>query len=131
MRRKVHRGDDEADINITPMLDIVFIMLIFFIVTTSFVKEKGLEVSRRNAIEVGVVAELLVRCFHAVDVDLTHRRTSRERELGRDRRCAYSRNVSDASRQFAEQNPSIGLVRTIQLEIEGHHVDAFRCQLDA
>jgi len=45
MRRK-HRAEDEAEINITPMLDIVFIMLIFFIVTTSFVKEKGLEVSR-------------------------------------------------------------------------------------
>jgi len=47
MRRK-HRYDDEAEINITPMLDIVFIMLIFFIVTTSFVKEKGLEVSRAS-----------------------------------------------------------------------------------
>ena len=45
MRRK-HKADEEAEINITPMLDIVFIMLIFFIVTTSFVKEKGLEVSR-------------------------------------------------------------------------------------
>ena len=45
MRRK-HRETDEAEVNITPMLDIVFIMLIFFIVTTSFVKEKGLEVSR-------------------------------------------------------------------------------------
>ncbi|MCW8924792.1 MAG: biopolymer transporter ExbD [Xanthomonadales bacterium] len=45
MRRK-HRANDEAEINITPMLDIVFIMLIFFIVTTSFIKEKGLEVSR-------------------------------------------------------------------------------------
>ena len=45
MRRK-HHADDEAEINITPMLDIVFIMLIFFIVTTSFVKESGLEVSR-------------------------------------------------------------------------------------
>jgi len=44
--KKRHRIDDEAEINITPMLDIVFIMLIFFIVTTSFVKEKGLEVSR-------------------------------------------------------------------------------------
>ena len=43
---KRHRFEDEAEINITPMLDIVFIMLIFFIVTTSFVKEKGLEVSR-------------------------------------------------------------------------------------
>ncbi len=45
MRRRF-RADEEAEINITPMLDIVFIMLIFFIVTTSFVKEKGLEVSR-------------------------------------------------------------------------------------
>jgi biopolymer transport protein ExbD len=45
MRRR-HQADDEAEINITPMLDIVFIMLIFFIVTTSFVKEQGLEVSR-------------------------------------------------------------------------------------
>ncbi len=44
--RKRHHEDDEAEINITPMLDIVFIMLIFFIVTTSFVKERGLEVSR-------------------------------------------------------------------------------------
>lgn len=45
MRRR-HKSDEEAEINITPMLDIVFIMLIFFIVTTSFVKESGLEVSR-------------------------------------------------------------------------------------
>ncbi len=49
MRRK-SRANDEAEINITPMLDIVFIMLIFFIVTTSFVKEKGLEVSRPSNI---------------------------------------------------------------------------------
>jgi biopolymer transport protein ExbD len=45
MRRR-QRETDEAEINITPMLDIVLIMLIFFIVTTSFVKEKGIEVSR-------------------------------------------------------------------------------------
>lgn len=48
MKRRRHI-DDEAEINITPMLDIVFIMLIFFIVTTSFVKEKGLEVSRPSS----------------------------------------------------------------------------------
>lgn len=44
--RKRHRPEEEAEINITPMLDIVFIMLIFFIVTTSFVREKGLDISR-------------------------------------------------------------------------------------
>lgn len=48
MRRR--RGqEDDAEINITPMLDIVFIMLIFFIVTTSFVKETGIDVSRPTA----------------------------------------------------------------------------------
>ena len=47
MKRKKHTsGDDEAQVDMTPMLDIVFIMLIFFIVTTSFVKEKGLDVNR-------------------------------------------------------------------------------------
>lgn len=47
MKRKKHTSaDDDAQIDMTPMLDIVFIMLIFFIVTTSFVKEKGLEANR-------------------------------------------------------------------------------------
>lgn len=46
MRRKVNRAAEEAEINITPMLDIVFILLIFFIVTTSFVKEIGVDVNR-------------------------------------------------------------------------------------
>ncbi len=40
MPRK-HAHTEDAEINITPMLDIVFIMLIFFIVTTSFTKETG------------------------------------------------------------------------------------------
>ncbi|MEM9531861.1 MAG: biopolymer transporter ExbD [Pseudomonadota bacterium] len=48
MRRR-HGQEDDTEINITPMLDIVFIMLIFFIVTTSFVKEAGIDVSRPTA----------------------------------------------------------------------------------
>lgn len=45
-RRKKGRGADETnDIDLTPMLDVVFIMLIFFIVTASFVKEVGLDVN--------------------------------------------------------------------------------------
>lgn len=39
-----HAHTEEAEINITPMLDIVFIMLIFFIVTTSFTKETGVAI---------------------------------------------------------------------------------------
>ncbi len=44
-----HAKKDEADINITPMLDIVFIMLIFFIVTTSFTKETGADINKPAA----------------------------------------------------------------------------------
>ncbi|MGR6870813.1 ExbD/TolR family protein [Pseudomonas sp. HK3] len=40
---------EEGEIDITPMLDVVFIMLIFFIVTASFVKESGIEVNRPDA----------------------------------------------------------------------------------
>jgi len=40
--KKAGGGDDANDIDLTPMLDVVFIMLIFFIVTASFVKEQGL-----------------------------------------------------------------------------------------
>ena len=39
-------AEEGSQIDLTPMLDVVFIMLIFFIVTTSFVKEKGLDVNR-------------------------------------------------------------------------------------
>ncbi|MCB2091335.1 MAG: biopolymer transporter ExbD [Alphaproteobacteria bacterium] len=46
MRKHSTRNQDEAAIDMTPMLDIVFIMLIFFIVTASFLKEAGIEVHR-------------------------------------------------------------------------------------
>jgi len=46
---KRHAQTEEAEINITPMLDIVFIMLIFFIVTTSFTKETGAMISKPQA----------------------------------------------------------------------------------
>jgi biopolymer transport protein ExbD len=41
--------DEENEINLTPMLDVVFIMLIFFIVTASFIKEAGIDVNRPDA----------------------------------------------------------------------------------
>ena len=46
MARKIRKGADEAEVDMTPMLDIVFIMLIFFIVTATFVNERGLDVTR-------------------------------------------------------------------------------------
>ncbi len=48
---------DEAEINLTPMLDVVFIMLIFFIVTAMFIRETGLDVNRPDQDQAQVVQE--------------------------------------------------------------------------
>jgi biopolymer transport protein ExbD len=53
MGRKVREEEEDAAIDMTPMLDIVFIMLIFFIVTTVFVKQAGIDVNKPE----GVMAE--------------------------------------------------------------------------
>ena len=45
----IHFDEDENEINLTPMLDVVFIMLIFFIVTASFIREAGIDVNRPDA----------------------------------------------------------------------------------
>jgi biopolymer transport protein ExbD len=46
VRRKIRHDTEEAKVDLTPMLDIVFIMLIFFIVTATFVREAGLDVTK-------------------------------------------------------------------------------------
>ncbi len=48
-RRRRSRNVNESEVNLTPMLDVVFIMLIFFIVTASFVKEAGIDITRPPA----------------------------------------------------------------------------------
>lgn len=48
-RAGTQSGGDEGVIDLTPMLDVVFIMLIFFIVTSSFVKEPGAEITKPEA----------------------------------------------------------------------------------
>jgi biopolymer transport protein ExbD len=50
MRSNRRRKSEESEVNMTPMLDVVFIMLIFFIVTASFVKEAGVDVNRPPAL---------------------------------------------------------------------------------
>ncbi len=49
MRRRYTKQEDERSIDLTPLMDIVFIMLIFFIVTTSFIKESGVDINRPSA----------------------------------------------------------------------------------
>lgn len=52
MAIKSRKKEEQAELDMTPMLDIVFIMLIFFIVTTVFVKEAGIEILKPNAFNV-------------------------------------------------------------------------------
>ena len=51
MRQRISllQQQEEAEVNMTPMLDVVFIMLIFFIVSTSFIRESGIDVNRPTA----------------------------------------------------------------------------------
>ena len=49
IRGTLRGGGDSVDINMSPLIDMVFLLLIFFVVTTSFVKESGIEVSRSTA----------------------------------------------------------------------------------
>ena len=49
VRRTLRGGGDKVDINMGPLVDMVFLLLIFFVVTTSFVKETGIEVQRATA----------------------------------------------------------------------------------
>jgi len=49
LARVLQEQEEAEEINMTPMLDVVFILLIFFIVTASFVKEAGIEVNRPEA----------------------------------------------------------------------------------
>jgi len=51
LNRALSQSEEEAEINLTPMLDVVFIMLIFFIVTASFLKEVGVEASKPPSVQ--------------------------------------------------------------------------------
>lgn len=62
MRKRLSRNNEAADVNITPLLDIVFILLIFFIVTATFLKEKGIDVNtpESNEDDTGAPSPVLI-----------------------------------------------------------------------
>ncbi|RLA93254.1 MAG: biopolymer transporter ExbD [Deltaproteobacteria bacterium] len=49
VRQYLRENSKTSDINMAPLIDMVFLLLIFFMVTTSFVKETGIEVNRPTA----------------------------------------------------------------------------------
>lgn len=97
MRRQLQ--EEEEVINLTPMLDVVFIMLIFFIVTATFIKETGVEVNRPDTQT--AEAKKFVSLLVAVGVDSS---------IWIDKKKVDVRNVRQIMEQLHAENPKGGLV---------------------
>ena len=92
---------EEADneINLTPMLDVVFIMLTFFIVAASFVKESGIDVNRPDA-----TAEPLAESGNILIA------ISENNEIWMDRRLIDPRAVRPNIERMHAENPNATVV---------------------
>lgn len=110
MRRKIigaQAEEEETEINLTPMLDVVFIMLIFFIVTASFIKEAGIDVRRPEAS--AVVPKPKANILVAI---------SATNEIWIDRKNIDKRAVKAAFQRLLAENPEGSVV--IQADKEAY-----------
>jgi len=94
MRRKLVQEEEEVQINITPLMDMVFIMLIFFIVTSSFVKESGVDVNRPGAVTAAKKEHASI--FIAI---------TKEGQIWMDRRQVDVRAVGPNIKRLLAENP--------------------------
>jgi biopolymer transport protein ExbD len=94
-----HKQAEEAQIDMTSMLDIVFIMLIFFIVTSSFVRESGVEVNRPQASNSTTQKDTSI--FVAV---------TSENQIYIDKRVVDKERVQPALEQLIVEQPNASLV---------------------
>jgi biopolymer transport protein ExbD len=102
MRRSIigaQGEEEETEINLTPMLDVVFIMLIFFIVTASFIKEAGIDVRRPEAS--AVVPKPKANILVAI---------SANNEIWIDRKNIDKRAVKAAFERLLAENPEGSVV---------------------
>ncbi len=93
------REDEEVEINLTPMLDVVFIMLIFFIVTAVFVKDPGVEINRPEAVTAFIPDKGSI--FVAVTA---------ANEIWVDKRSVGAEGVRAAIERLHTENPEGGVV---------------------
>jgi len=91
--------EEEATIDLTPMLDVVFIMLIFFIVTASFIKEAGIDVNRPFAPTAAEQADAAILVAISADD-----------EIWIDRRMVDINNVRTVIEKLHRENPKGSLV---------------------
>lgn len=106
MRSRRSRAEaEDGAIDITPMIDIVFIMLIFFIVTASFIKESGVDVNRPGA----VTAERKERASILVAIDENN-------QVWVDKRPVDIQAVRANIERLRAENPEGGVV--VQADVE-------------
>lgn len=98
-RRAKKKEEDAGAIDLTPMLDVVFIMLIFFIVTASFIKEAGVEVNRPEA----TTAELKKNANILVAINSNN-------EIWIDKRLVDPRAVRPSLERLHAENPKGAMV---------------------
>lgn len=90
---RVNTEEEEIELNMTPMLDVVFILLIFFIVTSVFVKEPGVDVTRPDAATTERERPSILIAVTAAD------------EVWINRRVYDINGVRGAVEQLIEENP--------------------------
>ena len=98
-RRRASKSGEEEAIQLTPMLDVVFIMLIFFIVTATFVKESGINVTR----PVAETAERKVRASILIAI-------SKSNEIWIQKKRIDIRSVRTAVERLLAENPKGSVV---------------------
>lgn len=123
MKRKKHTsGDDDAQVDMTPMLDIVFIMLIFFIVTTTFSSERGLNANRPkdNQNQSEPSKALSIRIDAAGQIILAGRVVDIRRVVA-NAQTYLANNVTDSAAIQAHENTEHGIVVEVmdQVKIAG------------
>lgn len=113
----MNEAEEESAVDLTPMLDVVFIMLIFFIVTAVFIKETGVEINRPDASTDDNKDNTTV--LVAIRADNT---------IWMDKRRIDIRSVRANVERLHAENPEGGLV--IQAD-KNANVDTFTQVLDA
>ena len=104
----VEENERDNDVNLTPMLDVVFILLIFFIVTATFVRETGIDVNKPEANKTGTVENATI-LIAITDAD----------EIWIDRRMIDPRGVRANIERFRAEQPH-GMV-VIQADEKSHN----------
>lgn len=108
-QRKISTSGTSGEINISPLIDVVFILLLFFIVTTVFIEETGIEVSKPRAVSSAALQQ------HSILIGID--RDQRVFYGGRDIGVSGVRSVVERLQQIETQPVIIQADRSVPTEL--------------